>query len=87
MAKENNWFFENYTPEDIRFHGLVMNATESSNSDLRKYLDKAFFKFYFRPKYIFRRLNKLSLQEIQGDLIGLKLLIMRFLTSKIRKKI
>lgn len=68
----NNWFL-NGTPRAFTYDELRLSATNMSNRELDDFKRKALFSFYFRPKYIFRRIIKsfTSLAELKNNFVGL----------------
>ncbi|MEK7072254.1 MAG: radical SAM protein, partial [Patescibacteria group bacterium] len=70
QAVVNNWIID-HSMEAIRYDDLMMNATSMPTDELTTYLDKAYRKFYFRPKYILKRLIKLDKYELKNSYEGL----------------
>lgn len=69
QAVIHNWIMD-YSMEAIRYDDLMMNATSLSTTELKTYLDKAYRRFYFRPKYILKRLAKLDKYELKNSYEG-----------------
>lgn len=80
-AEANNWILDKRM-EAIRYDDVMMNATNLPTEELKKYLDIAYRRFYFRPKYIFRRLMKLDPEELKNSWEGLKKIIKNRLKNK-----
>jgi len=70
QAVVNNWIID-HSMEAIRYDDLMMNATSMPTDELATYLDKAYRRFYFRPKYILNRLTKLDKYELKNSYEGL----------------
>ena len=70
QAEAHNWILDS-SMEAIRYDDLMMNATSLSTEELKTYLNKAYRRFYFRPKYILRRLKKLDRYELRNSYEGL----------------
>ena len=68
----NNWFI-NGTPKSFTYEDLRLNATKMTNEEIAYFLRKALSSFYFRPKYIVKRLVKsfLSFREMKNNFVGL----------------
>lgn len=67
MALKNNWIID----EDLGTYkndSVVMNATELKTEELKKYLKNAYWRFYLRPKFIWRRLKHLKMSDIRTKL-------------------
>ena len=77
----NNWFL-NGTPTAFTYEDLRLNATNMSNRELDDFKRKALFSFYFRPRYIFRRIIKslTSLAELKNNFVGLSAVIRKIAT-------
>ena len=77
----NNWFL-NGAPKAFTYDGLRLNATSMSNKELDDFKRKALFSFYFRPKYIFKRIIKsfTSLAEMRNNFVGLGAVIRKMAT-------
>lgn len=73
-AIKNNWFL-NGPPKSFTYESLRLNATNVSIEELDKFIKKALFSFYFRPRYILKRLRRLTLGEIKNNLSGLRFVI------------
>lgn len=81
MAIKNNWLI-NKDLTAVAYMELIMNATNLSIEELRKYMKKAYRSFYFRPSYILKRLTMLNKEEIKTSLSGFFALIKTFLKNK-----
>jgi len=82
LAEEKGWILDKRM-EAIRYDECMMNATSLPTEELKKYLDKAYRAFYFRPRYILKRLRKLDRNELQNSISGLfKILGNRFTKNK-----
>lgn len=82
QAEENNWILDP-SMDAIRYDDCMMNATNMPVEELRKYLDIAYRRFYFRPRYIFKRLTKLNINEMKNSLVGLSAILSN--TLKVKK--
>ncbi len=69
-AELNHWILDD-SLEAIRYDDCMMNATNLPIEELKKYLDIAYRRFYFRPTYIMRRLAKLDRYELKNSIDGL----------------
>jgi len=69
MAIENNWLI-NPDLSAVAYMELIMNATDLSDEELRKYMNKAYLSFYFRPSYILKRLFMLNKDDIKTSVYG-----------------
>jgi anaerobic magnesium-protoporphyrin IX monomethyl ester cyclase len=76
-AIKNNWFI-NGKPDYFSQEKCKINATKISTEKLEKFLKKAIISFYFRPKYIMKRLLKLNATEIKNNFVGLWYIIKKF---------
>lgn len=70
LAIKNNWFI-NGEPKNFTYESLKLNATKISAEELDKFLKKALVSFYLRPKYIIKRMAKLTPTEIKHNFLGL----------------
>lgn len=77
MAIKNNWLI-NPDSTAVAYMELIMNATNLSNEELKKYMKKAYRSFYFRPLYILKRLTMLNKEEIKGSIFGFLALVKTF---------
>ena len=73
-AIRNNWFLGGKA-EDYNYEELQINATKISNKELAKTYQKAFISFYFRPRYILKRLKYFTWSEFKNNLKGLWFII------------
>ena len=64
-----------------------MNATELTNEELKQALNRMYRAFYFRPKYILRRMFKLSPADIKNNLKGFKSILRNTLRVKKGKEL
>lgn len=81
QAIKNKWLLK----EDlnaVKYEDITMNATSVETSELKEYLNRAYRSFYFRPKYILRRLTKLNYDEIYNSINGLKNILNDLYTTK-----
>lgn len=85
-AELNNWVLNN-SMDAIRYDECMMNATSVPTEELKTYLDKAYRRFYFRPKYILRRLTKLDKGELKNSIDGAKSILKNAWKQKFGKKI
>lgn len=86
-AVKNKWLLHKEL-DAVKYEDLTMNATSLKNEELKEYLNKAYRSFYFRPKYIFRRLLKLTPDEIHNSIYGLRnILIDLYKTKTFKGKI
>jgi len=69
MAIKNNWLL-NPDLTSVAYMELIMNATNLSNEDLKKYMSKAYRSFYLRPSYILKRLTMINKNEIKTSIGG-----------------
>ncbi len=82
VALKNNWLIDK-DPTAANYLKLSMNATNLSNDELGKEVNKAYFQFYFRPSYLLKRLTMLNNKdELVTSLKGLKVLLRSFLKRK-----
>lgn len=81
QALKNKWLL-NEKLDAVKYEDITMNATSLAADELKEYLNKAYRSFYFRPKYILRRLTKLNRDEIQNSFNGLKSILKDFYTTK-----
>lgn len=77
----NNWF-SNGIPRAFTYDDLRLNATSMSNRELDEFMRKALLSFYFRPKYVFRRIIKsfTSLTELKNNFVGVGAVIRKMAT-------
>lgn len=86
QAEENNWIkYKDYS--SVHYEDIQMNATNISDEELRKLLNKIYRKFYFRPRYILKRAMKLNLPEIKNSWNGLFFILRNTLRVKINKRL
>ena len=86
QAEENNWIrYKDYA--SVNYEDLQMNATNISDEELRKLLNKMYRKFYFRPRYILKRAKKLSLPEIRNSWNGFFSILHNTLRVKVNKRL
>jgi anaerobic magnesium-protoporphyrin IX monomethyl ester cyclase len=69
QAEQNGWLVQK-DPIAVRYEDVQMNATSLTNAELRQALNKMYRAFYFRPKYIARRLVKLKPADIRNNWNG-----------------
>lgn len=81
QAIKNNWLLRKEL-DAVKYEDLTMNATSLGNEQLKEYLNKAYRAFYFRPKYILRRLTKLNRDEIQNSIYGFWSIVSDFYKTK-----
>lgn len=87
QAVKNKWLIRKEL-DAVKYEDLTMNATSLGNEELKECLNRAYRSFYFRPKYILRRLTKLSRDEIQNSINGLASIISDlYKTKKFKGKI
>lgn len=67
---ENNWFIKGKS-NDYDYENLQLNATKMSDEELSKIYKQALVSFYFRPKYIFKRIKNLTFSELKNNFNGL----------------
>ncbi len=85
-AIENNWIkYKDYS--SVHYEDIQMNATNISDEELRKLLNKMYRKFYFRPRYILKRAMKLSLPEIKNSWNGLFSILQNTIRVKINRRL
>lgn len=70
LAIKNSWFI-NGEPKKFTYESLRLNATKIPVKELDKFLKKALISFYFRPKYIIKRLTHLTPTEIKHNFLGM----------------
>lgn len=63
MALKNKWV-HSVDIETYKNDSVVMNATELDTKELKKYLKKAYLRFYIRPKFIFKKLKNFKFSDI-----------------------
>ena len=68
-AIKNGWILDK-SMEAVKYEDCIMNATSLPTQELKTYLNKAYRSFYFRPSYIFKRLKKLSRNEMYNSVRG-----------------
>ncbi|MAF13890.1 MAG: hypothetical protein CMI53_03285 [Parcubacteria group bacterium] len=71
QAIENDWFIDKNDINDYGYEKLQINATKMTDKELSKAYRKAVTSFYFRPKYIFKRLMNLNFSELKNSISGL----------------
>lgn len=81
QAIKNKWLLREEL-DAVKYEDLTMNATSLSNEELKEYLNKAYRAFYFRPKYILRRLTKLNRDELYNSIQGFKSIAKDFYKTK-----
>ncbi len=81
MAIKNNWLI-NPDLEAVTYMQLTMNATNLPTEELKKYMQKAYRSFYFRPSYILKRLTMLNKEEVKTSILGFVALIKDFFKRK-----
>ena len=86
QAEQNNWLIQK-DPTSVRYEDVQMNATELTNEELKQALNRMYRAFYFRPKYILRRMFKLSPADIKNNLKGFKSILMNTLRVKKGKEL
>ena len=69
MAIKNNWLI-NPDLTAVAYMELIMNATDLSDKELKKYMSKAYRSFYFRPSYILKRLTMINKDELKTSIYG-----------------
>jgi len=69
QAEQNDWILQK-DPTAVRYEDLQMNATNLSNEELRQALNRMYRAFYFRPKYIARRMLKLKPADVRNNWNG-----------------
>lgn len=74
MAIKNNWLI-NPDLSAVAYMELIMNATNLSTEELKKYMDKAYRSFYLRISYVLKRLRMFNKDEIKTSLLGLNAVI------------
>jgi radical SAM superfamily enzyme YgiQ (UPF0313 family) len=81
LAEKNNWLLTSDF-NAVTYTDLIMNATDLPNEELKKYMKKAYRSFYFRPRYILKRLTKLNKTEIKNSFNGLIALLKNYILKK-----
>jgi len=69
QALSENWFIDG-KPVSYGYEDLKLNATEMSLEELSQVLKYAIKKFYFRPRYILKRMMNLNSAEIKNNIKG-----------------
>ncbi|HLD42431.1 MAG TPA: radical SAM protein [Candidatus Nanoarchaeia archaeon] len=69
QAEQNDWILQK-DPTAVRYEDLQMNATNLSNEELKQALNRMYRAFYFRPKYIARRMLKLKPADVRNNWNG-----------------
>jgi len=71
MALKNNWLLVPDLNASLSCTRLTMNATNLSAKELNSLMRKAYWSFYFRPRYIMKRISMLNKEEIRTSIRGL----------------
>jgi len=77
-ALKSHWFIEGKT-NDYSYENLNLNATKMTNQELAQVLRRSLASFYFRPRYILKRLSYLTWPEIKNNFNGLIAILKKLL--------
>jgi hypothetical protein len=69
-AIRNDWYI-NGRPDSFSYEELRLNATEISDKELEQALVHMVRSFYLRPDYIFKRLKRLTFNDLRNSIKGL----------------
>lgn len=81
QAIKNDWLLRKEL-DAVKYEDITMNATSLPTEELKEYLNKAYRAFYFRPKYILRRLTKLNRDELRNSIYGFWSIVSDFYKTK-----
>jgi radical SAM superfamily enzyme YgiQ (UPF0313 family) len=85
QAVKNGWLLDS-SFDAINYNDVMMNATSLPTEELRKCIDNAYRRFYFRPSYIVKRAKLLTPAEVNNSMKGLASILRNTLKVVFKKK-
>ncbi len=68
MSQENKWFLKG--SRAMEYGSLGINVSKLSDAQLQYAMRKMILRFYFNPRYIFRKLRKITISDLRNNFIG-----------------
>lgn len=82
LAIQNKWFLE--SNKSMEYKKMSINASKLTDEELKKAMRIMIKKFYFRPRYILKRLKRLTLNEMLNNITGAYSLLARLISGNCR---